>query len=317
MIKAKPEDREVIAAAETVASVCDPRLAKALHVFRHQIGMMGGHLREPAIYAEAAEPLRRYMPVCFGTWRDEQRQEWGLALEHLEDMALMDATDDPSLWSRAHIESAITGLADIHACWYGREAMLKNRPWLGHTASLASMVEMSPLWRALAEHAAAYFKEWAGPAIVRVHRKLVGSISKWWQPLESGPRTLIHNDFNPRNVALRHEGERFLLCAYDWELATIGVPQRDLAEFLCFVLPTDVSAQEAGHYVELHRRTLAEATRQSISACVWHNGLQSAMADLLVTRLAFYAMINRVRPQQFLPRVVRTWQRLNTIFADI
>jgi len=32
--------------------------------------------------------------------------------------------------------------------------------------------------------------------------------------------------------------------------------------------------------------------------------------------LAFYAMIHRVRPQQFLPRVVQTWQRLNFMNVD-
>ena len=54
---------------------------------------------------------------------------------------------------------------------------------------------------------------------------------------KAGGSALIHNDFNPRNLALRREVGGWRLCAYDWELATIGVPQHDCAEFLCFVLP--------------------------------------------------------------------------------
>ena len=54
------------------------------------------------------------------------------------------------------------------------------------------------------------------------------------------PRTLIHNDFNPRNLCLRQTDGGLRLCAYDWELATLQVPQHDLAELLCFVLPPDV-----------------------------------------------------------------------------
>jgi hypothetical protein len=315
MVKAKPADREVIEVAETVAAVCDAELARSLHEFRDRIGLRGGHLRELAIYEQADPRLRRHMPVCFGTWRDDERGEWGLALEHLEGLTLMDATDDPSAWSRVHVDAVIAGLAQIHAVWHGREVDLQGRSWIGHTPSLGSMVDMTPLWRALANHAAPYLADWVGPAIVRTHRTLVDSIGEWWRPLESSDRTLIHNDFSPRNLALRYDDGSFRLCAYDWELATLGAPQRDLAEFLCFVLAVDVPEEEVNRCVELHRAALAAASGRSIAADQWRVGFRSALADLLVNRLMFYVMIHRVRQQRFLPRVVRTWRRLHEIFA--
>jgi len=39
----------------------------------------------------------------------------------------------------------------------------------------------------------------------------------------------------------------------------------------------------------------------------WDAGFSAALCELLVDRLASYAMIDRVRPQSFLPRVVRSW----------
>ncbi len=61
--------------------------------------------------------------------------------------------------------------------------------------------------------------------------------------LANAPSTLIHNDCNPRNICLRQsplqvkeQREFCRTCLYDWELTTIDVPQRDLAEFLTFVL---------------------------------------------------------------------------------
>ena len=42
----------------------------------------------------------------------------------------------------------------------------------------------------------------------------------------------------------------------------------------------------------------------------WQEGFRSALAYFLVSRLGLYAMINRVRPLPFLPRVVQTWSRL-------
>ena len=316
MAKDKPSDQTVIEVAKTVAELCDPQLGCLFHEFSEQIGMKDSHVRELAIYERADDQMRRYMPICYGTWRDDEYQKWGLALEHLEGMALMDAVDNPEAWSRAHVEAVITGLAGIHAVWYGREAELRTKLWIGHVSSLTSMMKMKPLWQALAAHAAPYFEGWAGPEISTIHRELTESIHQWWPAAECAPRTLIHNDFNPRNVALRHDGTGFRLCAYDWELATIGAPQRDLAEFLCFVLPSHASEPEVSRYVELHRTALGEATGHSIPAAAWREGFRSALADLLISRLSFYAMIHRVRPQRFLPRVVRTWQQLNAISGN-
>ena len=128
------------------------------------------------------------------------------------------------------------------------------------------------------------------------------------------PVTLIHNDCNPRNIALRRDGDGYRLCAYDWELATIGRPQRDLAELLCFVLPDDVDAGTVAAWIERHRLALAVRLARAIPAAEWRAGLRAAMAEFLVDRVSFYTMIQRVRPQAFLPRVLRTWHR---VFAHL
>src|SRR5207248_4476390 len=95
----------------------------------------------------------------------------------------------------------------------------------------------------------------------RIHERLVADVASWAHALDTAPRTLIHNDFNPRNIALRRAPESggLRLCAFDWELATLGVAQRDLAEFLCFVLPPDASLATIARWVERHRVLLARA----------------------------------------------------------
>ena len=119
--KIKPPDREVIEVAEAVADICDFRLGRALRRHRDRIGLRGAHLRELALYAEPDERLRRHMPFCYGTWRDEAREEWGLVLERLDGPVLMDATEDPAVWTHARVDAALDGLAQIHAVWLGRE----------------------------------------------------------------------------------------------------------------------------------------------------------------------------------------------------
>jgi hypothetical protein len=316
VIKAKPSDRDALEVGQTVAAMCDERLERAFREYRDRIGLAGSHLRELAIYAHADVRVRRFLPQCFGTWRNDDCGEWGLALENLQSLTLLNAVDQPDAWLAPHIDAVISGLSDLHGAWYGHEPALRHAGWLGEGLTRKRACELTPLWDALATHAVPYFEDWAGPSMTRTHRQLVESIDTWWKGLEQQPRTLIHNDFSPRNIALRQDDHGFRLCAYDWELATLGPPQRDLAEFLCFVLPPDVRIDEVERSVERHRDLLEAAAGISIRREKWREGFRSALADLLVDKLAFYALINRVRPQPYLPRVVRTWQRLFVLFSQ-
>lgn len=313
MVKVKPSDDDVLEVAETMAAVCDARVNVALRDVRDLIGIRGSHVREPVLYEEADDRIRRYMPRCYGTWRDNDEGSWGLVLERLTDMAVIDAVDDPQCWTAEAIQSVIAGLAAIHAVWLGRDAELGEMPWIGHVSTSNDVSRLQPFWEALASHAASRFQQWAGVDVVRVHDRLVRSVPEWRGALDSHPRTLIHNDFNPRNIALRRDAGRLRLVAYDWELATVGVPQRDLAEFLCFVLPEDVSLARVTAAVDAHRGQLERLSGTPLDAGRWRAGFMDALSEVLVARLAFYALIDRVRPQPFLPRVVRTWLRLHTL----
>ena len=173
------------------------------------------------------------------------------------------------------------------------------------------MTEMRDLWDALGEHAAPAFERWAGSSVVRRHRQAVESIEEWWPILERSTRTLVHHDFNPRNICFRRRDGRLQLCAYDWELATIGAPQRDLAEFLCFVLTPVAAGAEIDRAIERHRTALERETHVRIDGVTWRRGVRAALYDLLINRLAMYALITRVKRQDFLSRVLCTWRRLD------
>jgi len=238
-------------------------------------------------------------------------------LEDVRGAALVDSADRPEDWGQAEITAAVDGLADLHAVWLGRDDELRRKPWIGHVPSASAYEEMTDLWTALADHAAPHFSAWADPDIAQIHQRLVAGVREWWQPLEEGPRTLIHHDFNPRNVCLRSTlkgwggpaDEPLRLCAYDWELATLGAPQRDLAEFLCFVL-TDRTTADVGRWIEHHRVALQRSSGRAIDPETWTRGFGSALYDFLINRLAIYTVVHRVRRQSFLPRVVRTWRCL-------
>ena len=86
-----------------------------------------------------------------------------------------------------------------------------------------------------------------------------------WKSFEESPRALIHNDFNPRNVCMRKESstgkeEGKHVCVYDWELATIHVPQYDVAEFLAFTLAPEVAPAVRQRFVKYYQDCLEEET---------------------------------------------------------
>ena len=309
--KVKARDTDVIAVGEGLAGLVDEAVGREYVRFSDRIGFTSSHVREIEIYRQQDPRFRRHSPALLGSMTDESADTWVAVVEHVNDAV---AVDGPrySAWRPAHVENGVNGLAALHGIWIGREKELSAQPWIGYVQSTASMVEMSSLWGALASHAAPLYSLSPGPDLATIHRRLLSRLEKWWPALEAGPRTLIHNDFNPRNVCLR--GPEATLCAYDWELATLGAPQRDLAEFLCFVLPPDATLEDVMPWIERHRTALEREHGRSIDRELWLEGFRSALYDLLINRLSIYAVVHRVRRQPFLPNVLRTWRRMYQLF---
>ncbi len=310
VLKIKPHAEDAHAVGLALAGTCSAGLARPYAEYGRGLGIERSHEREVAIYREADPALREYLPRVYGTRSDEGTETWAVLLERITDAVLMDTADRPDLWTVGHVETAIDGLAALHAAWHPRIDEVRAAPWIGQVRTASRMQTMTPLWRALASHAGPMFSAWTGPSVPALHCHLIDSIPDWRQALDALPQTLIHNDFNPRNVCLRIRNGRSTLCAFDWELATIGAPVRDLAEFLCFVLPPDVNRELAARFVERHRCAFVASTGVTVDREAWRAAFDAALCELLVDRLPVYAMVHRVKAQRFLPRVLRTWHTL-------
>ncbi len=304
--KVKPLDDEVVLMINSLAAMCGPRLASVHDKFKHRTGMAGCHVRELAIYDQRDERFTRNAPKVYGTHCDHQREAYIAVLEKLDNMVLMDTADHVRGWTRANVEVALRGIAEVHSIWYGREAELLDQPWLGETPTADGMVEMTELWDALSVHAREEFPELVTRARRERTKQFIAELPTWWPALEAMPRTLVHNDFNPRNVALRDVGPSRSLCAYDWELATLHVPQHDLAEFLCFVLREGVRKRNVDYLIEVHRKTLEDQANTAIDPATWREGYRLALRDLAINRFGLYLMAHTFRHYAFLERTINT-----------
>ncbi len=311
VVKVKPSDTEVIDVAVHVANQCEPRLGEAFARFPRLLGLTGTHLRELELYSQRDPRFLRHVPACLAAHRDDAAERWMLVLEDLQPLELLDSADTEGAWGRPQLKAAVRGIARVHAIGYGGggwEGLSLPRP-----VTTAEMAQAAELWSALEHTSRECFTQAGGELLPALHRQLLQELEHWWEPLERLPRTLIHNDFNPRNIALRREGQELRLCAYDWELAAVGVPQHDLAELLCFTLNSQASLEEVRHYLELHRLTLESETGHRVDPTAWELGFRASLGDLLINRLAAYTVPHRFRRQRFLERVLCTWLRLHEL----
>jgi hydroxymethylglutaryl-CoA reductase (NADPH) len=315
VVKVKPLDKEVILMANSMAGMCGTGLRETHECWKHKTGLADCHLRELAIYNQTDPRLVRHIPAIYQTWQNSDREAYVIVMEQLDDVLLMDTADDVSGWGATHIDAALEGIAKVHSIWYGHTEELESEPWIGSVPTAVSMVEMSDLWQQLGFHAAQEFPEWIIGRDVEWHRRLVRRLGRWWSEIDSMPKTLIHNDFNPRNICLRESDDAqdsfgYRLCAYDWELATIHLPQHDLAELLCFVLTPDTPKSVVDHHVEVHRRALEKASSQAIDAEQWRRGFNLSLCDLAVNRFMLYLVAHTFRHYPFMQRISRTLRHL-------
>ncbi len=310
--KVKALDDEVMLEARKLASSCGGGVAEVYERWQEWIGFRDVHTRELAVYRSCDEALLRVLPAVYGVHEDPSREAYVILMERLGDnVFLKDTAYTPQLWTRDHIDAALTGIAAVHANWLGREEELFREGWLGRIPTGAQIVEMSELWEAILKHNAATHPELVDAATHAYLRQLILELPGWRPTLDRMPQTLVHGDFNLRNVALRRASGQ--LVAYDWELATVHVPQRDLVEFLAFVLPPSTEAGTVAHHIEEHRQAVQRACRSRVDPRDWRYGYELALWEFAITRLQLYLMAHTFREHAFVERAVQTVERLLAI----
>ncbi|MFI6165536.1 phosphotransferase [Nocardia sp. NPDC051052] len=310
--KVKPLDSEVIIEVGKIASLCGGDVAEQYSRYREWTGFKHTHTRELALYRNADKALRQVMPDLWGLLEDPAREAYVLLLERLgADVILLNSLD---AWQPHHVHAAIEGIAAVHAAWLGREDDLVTAGWLGEPQTAHRAALMGPLWTALVRHNADEFPKLLTENDTRRLLEIIDAVGSWWPDLAALPRTLVHGDFNPRNIALR--AADLSLVAYDWELSTLHVPQRDLVELMAFVLTPDATVEETAELIERHRRAIGRNGADEWHEDDWRAGYRWALWDFATTRLQLYLMANSHQALPFLDRVVPTTMRLLALESE-
>lgn len=310
MIKIKPLDSEVILVSNSMAAMCDARLAQSYNKFKEKLEFRGCHNRELRVMSQTDERFRKHAPITYFTVEDPDREAYVLVQEYMTGLELMDSADDVRGWTPEHIRAAVEGIAEVHSIWFDKPKEAGAQDFNLLTPNRVSMMQKIRLWEMLGAHATQEFPEWFRDIDMENFRQRVYTIVDWYGKIDALPHTVIHNDFNPRNIGFRRTDAGLNLIAYDWELASWHLPQHDVAELLTFVLNERSTQEEVDEYLEYHRLAMEKHTGRSLDRDQWYYGYHLSLNDLLINRIPMYVMGHTFRHYKFMERIVKTFRHL-------
>lgn len=306
LLKLKPTGHEVLSGLRKMARAIEPQLADELERGGHLTEYEGCHLKEGAVYRALQGMECPPCPLWLGGLEDEARELYSILIEWLPEgeMKLFNTEQEPWLWGADDIATALDGIGRVHR--FSRHQLMAGAlpevphfaPWSAARlyaafAAVAAQESGHPFWAGAAEGGPAYWRS------LEVRRQQLAT-----------PKALVHNDFNPRNVALRRDGR---LCIYDWELAMWNIPQRDIVEWLSFILPTGFKPGEALQWLR-HAYAMGE---QPVPWAAWLKDAGYATEEYLLTRVSFYLSGNVLADYPFAERVSGNALRLLEVLNGV
>lgn len=308
VMKIKPHGNEIVNMLNSLATACGPELATIYTQYKSETGFQFTHLREQEIYKNL-HPV--FTPEIYGLYTDEKVNSYLILMEYLEDVELLNSVMEPEKWTDKHIKTALKQMAEWHYIMFkDNKNLMKSKIWKTDLPNLDYMTKLMPLWTALLNNAADKFPQLYTQERSEKIQNAINQIPVWGSKLNALPKTLIHNDLNPRNTCFKIINRDLKFCAYDWELATFQIPQYDVAELLCFVLDKD-KYHLREEYLAFYRKELNQLTGLYNNKASFKEEFIWASLNFGIHRLGMYMMAHSVSSYPFLPRVV------NSFFASL
>lgn len=295
ILKSKALGEEVIKGLHMLAASIDTRLADLIAIYRQHLEYSRIHENELNINRFLKEHQYAHIPELLGIYRNEEREIYLLLQQHIAapDIKLHNSENHPERWSVQDIRNCILAIHQFHQL--GSEA-LKN-------SSAPSSVQAFEPWHA---------EELYARLLTLLHEispltdntqlcETLNSLSPAGMEAEFTalelPRTLVHMDFNPRNIMIMNNGQP---CIYDWELCCLDLPHRDIVELLSFVLPDSFQKEDLMAHLAYHYQL-----NKTFAWPKWIKGYVYALRVYILTRVSFYAVSGILSRYEFSERVLR------------
>ena len=304
LLKSKALDSEVIKGLCVMAASINTKLSDLIEEYGNTMEYSMSHLKEILIYEDLHNNSLKGTPDYFGKYINKKREIYITSIESLEysDLKHINTENSPNSWSEKDIKNTIKSISQIHK-FYSEE---KNREKL-------SVINQFQPWKAQK-----LYKKLVSLVITDTENNyLKEKYNSLYDFIENSEnkfnnlnikQTIIHNDFNSRNIAIRKSGEA---CIYDWELAVIGIPHRDIIEFLSFVLPENFDEETFLNYIDFHYSFYPNYKKND-----WYKAYIYAIKEYLTTRVSFYEVAGILMKYEFSNRISLNSFRMLEVLGD-
>jgi hydroxymethylglutaryl-CoA reductase (NADPH) len=296
LLKSKALDDEVVKGLHVIAASIDPELSDLIKEYRHQLEFESCHFKEGEAYCFLQKHATTYIPQFYGEYRNEKREIFLFVIEHLDpaQLHLFNSENSPEQWTPVHIEEAIRTAQHFHRL-FREKGLIADRvkfikrefePW-----------KANPLYNKLVSLLVAEEKDPSRK--VELENLLDASLHlERLSEKIAVQKTIVHNDYNPRNIAVRKNGA---LAVYDWELAVLDYPHRDIVEFLSFAFTEDYTEEELMRYLDFHYQFNRS---ENPSRSDWYLTYEYAIIEFIITRAVFYEVAGIVVKYEFSRRIL-------------
>jgi len=297
-LKSKPLDVDVINGLHSMAASIDTKLSDLLYAYRSVLEYNKCHLKEIELYEFLQESHFDFKPTFYGKYLNGQREIFLFLMEKfdLSKIGHIDSQKNPEWWTEKQRKSVIEAISVVHNLFFEQE----------NKAKLPEIKEFEP-WNAkpLYKKFMELMLEETEEDYKRLEiTKLLKFIDEWSAAKRPDlPLTVVHNDFNSRNIAIRKNGKPVI---YDWELAVVNIPHRDIVEFLSFTLIPEFELEELKTYLELHYKLIGKQMEWNN----WLAGYEYAVKEYIITRISFYEVAGILAKYAFSERVFEVSLRL-------
>ncbi|XP_019850653.1 PREDICTED: uncharacterized protein LOC105312329 [Amphimedon queenslandica] len=326
VLKSKPIDTETCNVINKMAANCGFALASNHEKYKKKTGFNNCHVREVRLAALDDPILKMLSPKVYYTIDNKEKDIYVIVMEFLQkdtNITHLNSADDISDWKIADIKVVLRDLAKLHSHFYTqRKEWLESTSWL-ERSGLKEMTSLMPLWLSLLDHAGSEFPSIWTPKRVELLKLVIENIPHFWSKYSTAPKTLIHNDCNPRNVCIKNPvggvgtliestsdtfpySDARTACIYDWELARVDIPQHDVAEFLAFTLPVETDMGTRLELIEFYRKHFELYGGVDYPVNRFIDDYNIAVLDYAINRLPYYTMAHTYKDYRFLPRVIES-----------
>ncbi len=307
LLKCKPLDIEVYQGLHYMAASIDPVLANLIITHQQVLDFKDCHLKEIYLYRLLDDSGLQVMPKFFGDFIDSKREIYTLVIELLQEpkLEIFNAENSPHLWGASQIRSVIRTISEVHIVFSGLEknvipAEIKVfEPW-----------KAKALYNKFAEIICLEYEDAPWHNLPKQLFNFIGELESLHHDIKV-PKTIVHNDFNARNIAIRQGGE---VCIYDWELAMYNFPHRDIVEFLSFALPLEFDEHTMMEYLKYHYSLHSTTLKWQ----EWKAAYVYALKEYLVTRVTFYMAGKIIMNYLFAERIfLNSFRMIDILSEDI